>query len=85
MPFEYVRKNVYPKRQENNREVYRTRWWIHGEPRPDMREALNGLRRFIVTTRVSKYRLFQWLLPPTLADSATFVFARDNYFFGVLH
>ena len=51
-----------------------------------MRQALTGISRFIITPRVSKHRLFCWLPPETLADSATFVFARqDDYFFGVLH
>jgi type II restriction/modification system DNA methylase subunit YeeA len=44
------------------------------------------LTRFVVTTRVAKYRVFQWFVQPTLPDSATFCFARaDDYFFGVLH
>ena len=85
-PFEYLREHVYPERQNNNREGYRLRWWIHGESRPDMREALAPLPRCIITPRVSKFRLFEWLSTETLADSATFVFAReDDYFFGVLH
>jgi type II restriction/modification system DNA methylase subunit YeeA len=85
-PFEYVRQHVYPKRRENNRQSYGNKWWIHGEPRPEMRVRLNGLSRFIITPRVSKHRLFAWMKPETIADSATFVFAReDDYFFGVLH
>jgi hypothetical protein len=85
-PFEYLRQHVYSERQNNNREGYREKWWIHGEPRPDMREALTPLRRCIITPRVSKFRLFSWLPVEILADSATFVFARDDdYFFGVLH
>jgi type II restriction/modification system DNA methylase subunit YeeA len=86
MPFEYTLQYVYPTRRENNREGYRAKWWLHGEPRPDMREALRGLRRYVITPRVSKHRLFAWQPADTLADSATFVFARDDdYFFGVLH
>src|SRR5271170_7102488 len=51
-----------------------------------MRAALTPFKRYIITPRVSKHRLFAWLAPETLADSATFVFARDDdYFFGVLH
>jgi hypothetical protein len=85
-PFEYVRKTVKPVRQKNNRETYRRLWWQHVEARPAMRSALAPLRRFLCTTRVSKYRLFVWLAAPTLPDSATFAFARaDDYFFGVLH
>ncbi len=85
-PFEYLREHVYPERQMNNREGYRVKWWIHGEPRPDMRQALAPLRRFIVTPGLSKYRVFAWLGAPVLPDHALFVFAReDDYFFGVLH
>ena len=86
LPFEHLREWVYPERQKNNRQSYRAKWWIHGEPRPDMRKALAPLHRCIVTPRVSKFRLFSWLPTVTLPDSATFVFAReDDYFFGVLH
>jgi type II restriction/modification system DNA methylase subunit YeeA len=86
LPFEYLLKFVYQKRMENNRESYRLKWWIHGEPRPDMRAAIAHLKRSIVTPRHSKHRLFCWLTAETLADSANFVFARDDeYFFGVLH
>ena len=51
-----------------------------------MRAALSGLGRFIVTPRVSKYRLLVWGSDDTLPDSATIAFARDDdYSFGVLH
>ena len=51
-----------------------------------MRRALEPFSRFIVTPRVSKHRLFVWLTPPTLVDTAAIVFARDDdYFFGILH
>jgi type II restriction/modification system DNA methylase subunit YeeA len=84
-PFEYLREHVYAERQNNNRESYRVKWWIHGEPRPDMREALATLQRFIVTPGISKHRVFVWLQKETLPDHALFVFARDDdYFFGVL-
>src|ERR1035441_7330557 len=84
-PFEYVRKNVKPEREKNNRESYRRLWWQHVEARPAMRTALAPLPRFLCTTRVSKHRLFVWLEAPTLPDSATFAFARaDDFFFGVL-
>jgi type II restriction/modification system DNA methylase subunit YeeA len=86
MPFQYLKAKVYPERKKNNRAAYGEKWWIHGEPRPDMRAALTPLKRYIITPRVSKHRLFVWLPVEVLPDSATFVFARDDdYFFGVLH
>ncbi|MCZ6850167.1 MAG: hypothetical protein O7F17_00840 [Planctomycetota bacterium] len=51
-----------------------------------MRDAIEALRRFVVTTGVAKHRVFAWFVSPTLPDHATFCFARaDDYFFGVLH
>ncbi len=51
-----------------------------------MRAALSVLRRYIVTPRVSKHRLFAFLPPDVLPDSALIAIAReDDYFFGVLH
>ena len=86
MPFEYLRKNVMPERVNNNREGYRLKWWMHGEPRPDLRAAVAKLKRYIITPAVSKHRVFVWLQPKILPDHAVFAIARDDdYFFGVLH
>ena len=85
-PFEYVRENVKPFRTKSKREAYAKNWWLHMEPRPGMRAAIQGLDRIIVTSYVSKYRLFAWLKNDTLADHTAIAFARaDDYFFGVLH
>jgi len=85
-PFEYVRQHVKPIRSSNKRKVYAERWWIHAEPRPEMRKALQGLSRYIATPLVSKHRIFVWLPPDVLAENLLVVFARDDdYFFGVLH
>jgi len=84
-PFEYVRKHVKPERDTNRRESYRERWWIHVEPRPAMRKALNGRPRYLATPTVAKHRLFIWVDQQVLADHQLIVFARDDdYFFGVL-
>lgn len=86
MPFEYVRSKVYPKRKTNNRQAYREKWWIQGEPRPQMRAAIMPHSRFIATPSLSKHRIFVWLDRAVLPDHQLFVFARDDdYFFGVLH
>jgi type II restriction/modification system DNA methylase subunit YeeA len=86
MPFRHVVEKVKPKRDANNRESYRKRWWIHAEPRPEMRTKLKSLGRYIATPAVSKFRVFVWLVPTTLPDHQILVFARDDdYFFGILH
>jgi type II restriction/modification system DNA methylase subunit YeeA len=83
--FEFTRKMVKPERDSNARESYRRLWWQHVEARPAMRIALHNKPRFLCTTRVAKHRIFVWQSAPTLPDSATFAFARDDdYFLGIL-
>lgn len=85
-PFEYVDEHVQPERQKNNREAYRTKWWLHVEPRSGMRAKLADLPRFIVTPTVSKHRLFLWTQAPTLPDHQLIVFAlADDGSLGLLH
>ena len=83
-PFEYVAQKVRPQRERSRSTV--SRWWLHERPRPDMKRALQGTNRYIVTPRVAKHRLFAWIAATTVADSATIAIAReDDYMFGVLH
>lgn len=83
-PFQYVLTHVKPEREQNNRPAYRKWWWLHVEPRPAMRAALEPLARFATTPRVARHRIFVWVSAGTLPDSRLYVFARDDYFFGVL-
>ena len=85
-PFEYVVEKVKPERDKNRDDGFRERWWLHGRPRVEMRDAIRQISRVIVTPRVSKHRLFIWVDKDTLPDSATIAIARDDdYTFGVLH
>ena len=83
-PFEYVLEHVKTKREESRSKI--ANWWIHERPRVEMRQAINGLGRFIVTPTTAKYRLFTWLRPEVLPDHSLIAIARDDdYTFGVLH
>ncbi len=85
-PYEYVRQHVKPERDAVRNTLERNRWWLHARPAPDMRRAIEPLKRFIATPTVAKHRVFVWLSHPTLADHQLVVFARtDDYFLGVLH
>lgn len=85
-PFEYVKKNIKPLRDTNADAQRRTFWWRLGRSGSDLKEAIKGLDRFIITPRVSKFRLFTWGKKELLPDSAVVAIARsDDYFFGVLH
>ncbi|WP_210211034.1 class I SAM-dependent DNA methyltransferase [Mesorhizobium sp. M9A.F.Ca.ET.002.03.1.2] len=85
-PFQYVKEHVFPERAQNRRDAYRERWWRHVEPRPAMLAKVSSLRRYILTPRVAKYRIFAWMDGTVLADSATIAIARDDEtIFGILH
>jgi len=61
-------------------------WWIHRRTGAALRKAIKNLRRFIVTPRVGKHRVFIWLEEGSIPDSATFAIARDDdTSFGILH
>ena len=40
-PFAYLAENVYPMRQKANQVAARERWWIHWNPRTEMRSAIS--------------------------------------------
>ncbi|UWR52661.1 class I SAM-dependent DNA methyltransferase [Phaeobacter inhibens] len=67
--FQHLLDNVKPERDQNNRESYRRNWWIHGEPRRDLRPALDGLPRYIATVETMKHRVFQFLDESVLPDN----------------
>ena len=85
-PFQYAQERVYPMRQRNRIEKHRLNWWRHLRSRPNMRKALSGLSRYIVTPTVAKHRLFAWLDARVCPDHQLIVIARDDdTTFGILH
>ncbi len=85
-PYAKVLADVFPLRSQVKRKAYRDYWWLHAEPCAEMRERTHPLKRFLVTTTVSKHRVFVWLSAPTLPDHQLVAFGTDDdYFFGVLH
>ena len=84
-PFEHVVAEVKPRRDVNRNAGFRNKWWLHGAPRIEMRQALSGLRRYIGTSMVSKHRIFAFIDGDVLPDATIIVVARDDdYTFGVL-
>jgi len=83
--YQHVMDTVKPERDQNNRDTYKRNWWVHGEPRKDMRPALDGLGRFIGTTRTAKHRIFQFLPANVIPESKIVVIAStDAWYLAVL-
>ncbi|MEM7664127.1 MAG: DNA methyltransferase [Pseudomonadota bacterium] len=74
----HVRDTVKPERDQNNRATYRENWWVFGEPRKDLRPALEGMKRYIVTVETSKHCIFQFLDAEVLPDNKLIVLALGD-------
>lgn len=83
--YRHLLDRVRPERLQNPRAKYRAEWWLHSEPRGRFRRALDGLPRFIATSRTARHRVFQFLDGATLAETKVLVFASaDAVNLGVL-
>ncbi len=76
--FQHVLDNVKPERDQNNRDTYKRNWWIHGEPRKDLRPVLDGLPRYIATVETTKHRTCQFLGAKTLPDNMLIAIGLDD-------
>ena len=85
-PHKRVLAMVKPDRDENNRKLYREKWWLHAETRPSLRRKCLSKGRYLATVRHSKHRIFVWADGIFIPDDGVFAFAReDDFFFGLLH
>lgn len=76
--YEHVLEAVKPERDANRRETYRSNWWVFGEPRRELRPALDGLKRFIVTVETATHRVFQFLGANVTPDNKLQVIPSDD-------
>ncbi|HWV40663.1 hypothetical protein [Pseudorhodoplanes sp.] len=76
-PFKFILPVKSHRAEMTQQDALKT-WWLHWRSRPEMRAALKPLSRFLVTSRVAKYRLFVWRQSPTLPDNAVVAIARDD-------
>lgn len=76
--YQHILDEVKPERDQNNRDTYKRNWWIHGEPRRDLRPALSGLSRYIATVETAKHRFFQFLPAETLPDNMLIAIGSDD-------
>ena len=62
-------------REWNNRPSYRDNWWIFGEPRSELRPALEGITRYIGTVDTSTNRVFEFIDSEILVDDGVVIVA----------
>ena len=80
-----VRERVKPDRDANRDPGFRTKWWLFGRPRGEMREALTGLGTFLAGTATGKRLLLTRVEPSVSPSNLVNVFAfDDDYSMGIL-
>jgi len=88
--YQHVALNVKPARMARSDRTadaaqYAAQWWLFQKPRPGLRQALRGLRRYIATVETTKHRIFQFLDHTILPDHMLIAVAdSDACTLGVL-
>jgi hypothetical protein len=83
--WQHLYDTVKPERDQNNELSRKTNWWIFARPKADLRLALHGLKRFIVTPETAKHRPFAFVDAGVMPDYSLIVMASDDaWILGVL-
>nr|WP_247395086.1 DNA methyltransferase [Bradyrhizobium sp. 35] len=89
-PFAIIRNRVVPfrndpKKSRSDEERLKSRYWEFQRPRPEMRRALTGKRRFLVTPESSEHRVFAFVPNTVRIQGSLFAITRDDdLIFGIL-
>ena len=83
--YDHLLREVKPVRDVNKRKATRENWWLFGEKRPSLRDAIEGLGRYIATPETAKHRLFQFLDVGIAPEHKIIAIALDDsYHLGIL-
>jgi hypothetical protein len=83
--YQYLLVNAKPERDQNRNPLFRRDWWVIGHPRPQLRRAIQGLERYIITVETQKHRLFGFQPCAVVPDSTLVTIASgDFYTLGIL-
>lgn len=85
MQYPYIYQRIYelvrPKRLEMKDKARREQWWLFGRSNQEIRNAINGLERYIVTCRTAKHRVFMFAENDILPDAKLIAFGLDDAFY----
>ncbi|MDH6098998.1 class I SAM-dependent DNA methyltransferase, partial [Anabaenopsis sp. FSS-46] len=85
LPFEHIKINVKPERDNNRNAKARDYWWNFFSHRPAMRKAISSLSYYFTVPRVSKWAIF---IPAPLnwlpGDLNIVIASEDFYILGIL-
>ncbi len=77
-PFRHVVRFVKPERDSSREKGMRERYWLFKRSGAEMKKAVAGLPRVLVTPEVSKHRVFVWLPSGCAVDKNLIAVARSD-------
>ncbi len=83
--FQRLLTRVYPERQTNRDTKLRSQWWLFRRTNEQVRKAIHGLARYIVTSETSRRRIFMFLDGTAKPEHKLVVIGSDSaYILAVL-
>jgi hypothetical protein len=83
--YQHLLNYVKPDRDSNRDEWIREHWWVFGRPRPELRDYISGLSRYVATVETAKHRVFLFLNKEVLPDNKLVNIAvADAFALGLL-
>lgn len=83
--YQWIFERVLPERTQSKDRQFRENWWLPGRARPEFRQAVAQMRRYIATIQTSKHRFFVFLDATVLPDDKLIAIASDDaYLLGIL-
>jgi hypothetical protein len=83
--YQHLFDRVYPERQTNRDPRLRRNWWLFRRSNEQVRSAISGLTRYIVTSETARHRVFVFLEARVKPEHKLVVIgSKDAYHLGVL-
>ena len=83
--YQWVFERVKPARDQNREPSRKKNWWLFGRSNEILRDAIQGLPRYIATPETAKHRFFVFLDESILPDNGLVnIGLADAYYLGVL-
>jgi len=83
--YQWLFERVKPERDQNNDKSRRENWWLHARSNEKLRNAIEGLSRYIITVQTSKYRNFFFIGGEVMPDDKLIAIGSDDaYVLGIL-
>ena len=76
--WQWLLNKVKPDRDQKKDRAIKERWWLFARSRPDIRDGVMSLSRYIVTVQTSKHRFFTFLSAGILPDDKLIAITLDD-------